>query len=99
MRTVLRRGRDDLVIERRQRIGKREMSLRVTLDDKTTEDAPAESLLFRLLGLTFDDFIVRLSCAKKMSADYLLRSRAYATKLSIVYSASTNCGTSSLQYR
>ncbi len=56
VRIVLRRGRDEVVIERRRRIGRREMSLRVTLDDKTTEAAPAENLLFRLLGLTFDDF-------------------------------------------
>jgi DNA repair exonuclease SbcCD ATPase subunit len=56
VRLDLKRGTDDLVVERRRRVGKREMSLRVTFEGQAAEGLVAENLLFRLLGLTFDDF-------------------------------------------
>lgn len=56
VRIVLQRGQDHVTVERRRRVGKREMTLRVTLDGKTTENPAADNMLFRILGLTFDDF-------------------------------------------
>lgn len=57
VRIVLRRGPDEVVIERRRRIGKRDTTLHVTIGvGEIVDGTSAERYLFRLLGLTFDDF-------------------------------------------
>lgn len=57
VRLHLRRGDEVLIIERRRRLGRRESATRIlgpTGDDVDTDDA--DGYLFRLMGLTFDDF-------------------------------------------
>ena len=57
VRLALRRGSEEFVIERTRRVGKRETTLRVTTTQgEVVEGSDADSFLFRLLGLTFDDF-------------------------------------------
>ena len=57
VRLTLQRGAERYVVERRRRLGKRDISLRVTKPDgEVDEGLAADSYLYRLLGLTFDDF-------------------------------------------
>jgi len=57
VRIVLGRGTNEVVVERRRRIGKRDTTLHVTTEaGEIVDGSSADRYLFRLLGLTFDDF-------------------------------------------
>jgi len=57
VRLILQSGADGFVVERERRIGKRETKLRVWVrEGEVSYEADPAAVLFRLIGLSFDDF-------------------------------------------
>src|SRR5262249_41696928 len=53
---VVRGDETDFQVSRKKRLGKRATEVQVTLSDETVDGAEAEAVIFRSLGLVFDDF-------------------------------------------
>lgn len=57
VKMVLRNGKDEIVLERTKEMGKASTSFLIKTKDGTFEDDEAEEQLFKISGMTIDDFI------------------------------------------